>query len=284
MSSNQPSPLFDRALLKRRKARHAHRLADHNFLFEEVGARLCERLDDINRTFSKVLVVGEAPIAAIGKLESAVITHALLDDDTEVITAINGGALAPESFDLVLSNMALHWANDLPGVLVQMRLLLKPDGLLVAGLAGGGTLAELRDCLLGAEMETIGGAGLRVPPFTDVKDAGHLLQRAGFAMPVADLDPLDIRYRSPLKLLDDLRFMGEANPMTDRAKTTLRRDTLMKYDEMYRKRFSDADGLCYASFNVLFLTGWAPSPDQPKAKAPGSATHSLADALKPKAK
>ena len=284
MNTNQPQPLFDRALLAERKRRHAHRLAEHDFLFQEMNVRMGERLDDINRTFKNVLVVGDHAPDLVGKLAGANVRHARFDSDGETIVAAEGAALEPTHFDLVLSNMVLHWANDLPGALVQMKLLLKPDGLMLAGLAGGGTLAELKHCLLDAEMEITGGAGLRVPPFTDVKDAGHLLQRAGFAMPVADMDPFDVRYRSPLKLLDDLRFMGEANAMIERAKTTLRRDTLMKYDELYRSRYTDDDGLCYASFNFLFLTGWAPAPDQPKPKAPGSATVSLADALKAKIK
>ncbi len=186
---------------------------------------------------------------------------------------------APESLDLVVSSLALHWVNDLPGALIQIRRALKPDGLLIAAVLGGSSLTELRQSLLAAEAELSGGAGLRVSPFADTFDAAGLLQRAGFALPVADVDRLTVRYAHPLKLLADLKAMGETNVLVERARQPLSKAVLARACAIYAERFSDPDGRVRASFDIITMTGWAPHPDQQQPLKPGSAQMRLADAL-----
>ena len=186
---------------------------------------------------------------------------------------------ANESLDLVVSSLALHWTNDLPGALIQIRRALKPDGLLIASVLGGATLTELRQALLAAEAELSDGAGLRVAPFADTFDAAGLLQRAGFALPVADVDRVTVRYSHPLKLMADLRSMGETNALIERARQPLSRRVLARASELYFEKFADADGRVRASFDIITMTGWAPHPDQQKPLKPGSAKMRLADAL-----
>jgi SAM-dependent methyltransferase len=186
---------------------------------------------------------------------------------------------ADGSFDLVVSALSLHWVNDLPGALVQIRRVLKPDGLFIGIVLGGKTLTELRQSLLAAEEETRGGAANRVSPTMDVIDAASLLQRTGFTMPVADNDARTVRYSNPLRLLDDLRGMGETAAFANRAAPPLGRRILMRAMEIYAERFSDKDGRVRATFEFVAMSGWAPGPNQPQAKRPGSATVRLADAL-----
>ena len=184
----------------------------------------------------------------------------------------------PARFDLVASVMALHWTNDLPGALIQARHILKPDGLFMAAMIGGESLAELRRCLIEAEAAITGGASPRVSPFVDGVDAGQLLQRAGFAMPVSDTDRLTVRYRSILDLMHDLRGMGEAAAFSSPSRP-LRRDVLLRAGEIYAARHGDVDGRLPARFDIVWLSGWAPAPGQPVPKRPGSATASLAQAV-----
>ena len=186
---------------------------------------------------------------------------------------------ADESLDLVVSTLALHWVNDLPGALIQIRRALKPDGLFMGALLGGSTLTELRQALTEAEAELTGGAGLRIAPFADTFDAAGLLQRAGFALPVADLDRVRVRYAHPLKLIADLKAMGETNALTDRARRPLSRAVLARACEIYAARFAEPDGRVVATFDIVTMTGWAPHPDQQKPLKPGSAKMRLADAL-----
>lgn len=186
---------------------------------------------------------------------------------------------ADESLDLVVSTLALHWVNDLPGALIQIRRALRPDGLFLGAMLGGATLTELRQVLTEAEAEITGGAGLRVSPFADTFDAAGLLQRAGFALPVADIDRVRVRYSHPLKLIADVRAMGEANALTDRARRPLSRAVLARACELYAARFAEPDGRVVATFDIITLTGWAPHPDQQKPLRPGSAKMRLADAL-----
>jgi SAM-dependent methyltransferase len=186
---------------------------------------------------------------------------------------------ADASFDLIVSALSLHWVNDLPGALIQIRRILKPDGMFIGAVLGGRTLTELRQSLLSAEEEIRGGASNRISPYLDVIDGAGLLQRAGFAMPVADNDARTVRYAHPLRLLAELRGMGETAAFADRSAPPLTRAILMRAMEIYVERFSDADGRVRATFEFVTLSGWAPSPDQPKAKRPGSATVRLADAL-----
>lgn len=188
--------------------------------------------------------------------------------------------LAPASFDLVVSMLALHEASDLVGQLVQYRLALRPDGLMIAALPGAGTLAELRESLLAAETELYGGVSPRVLPFVDVRDAGGLLQRAGYALPVADLEPITVRYDTMFHLLRDLRAMGATSALTQRSRRPATRRLFARAAEIYSDRFSDGDGRIRATFAIVWLSGWSPDPSQQKPARRGSATVSLADALK----
>ena len=186
---------------------------------------------------------------------------------------------AAASLDLIVSSLSLHWANDVIGALVQARLALKPDGLFIGALFGGATLTELRQSLTAAELELTGGAGPRVSPFADPSDAASLLQRAGFALPVADVDRVTVRYDHPLKLMTDLRRMGETSVLAERHPRPLTRRVLARAFEIYRQNFADPDGRLPATFEILTLTGWSPSETQQKPLRPGSAKMRLADAL-----
>jgi SAM-dependent methyltransferase len=186
---------------------------------------------------------------------------------------------AEASLDLVVSGLALHLVNDLPGTLIQIRRALKPDGLLLAALLGGATLTELRQAFLIAEEELEGGASPRVAPFADVRDLGGLLQRAQFALPVVDSDTVTVTYRDPLALMLELRAMGASNPLIERSRRPLRRATLARAIEVYTERFALADGRVPATFEIVTLTAWSPHPSQPKPLRPGSATTRLADVL-----
>ena len=189
---------------------------------------------------------------------------------------------ADASFDLVLSCLSLHWVNDLPGALSQVRRALKPDGLFLAAMLGGNTLGELRAALAEAEAACEGGLSPRVSPFADVADAGALLQRAGFALPVVDSDTITVSYAEPLKLMRDLRLMGEGNALHHRRKGFTRRATLMDAGVRYRDMFGDGRGRVPATFQAITMTAWAPHPSQPKALAPGSAKARLSEALETK--
>ncbi len=183
------------------------------------------------------------------------------------------------TFDLVTSLLSLHWVNDLPGALAQIRLALKPDRLFLAAMLGGETLKELRQALAEAEIAVEGGLSPRVSPFAGVRDAGGLLQRAGFALPVVDTETLTVVYSDPLKLIADLRAMGETNAINERRRSLTRRATLLEAADRYRKAFADAEGRVPATFQVIYLTGWSPHDSQPKPLRRGSAKASLADAL-----
>jgi SAM-dependent methyltransferase len=186
---------------------------------------------------------------------------------------------ASESFDLIASALSLQWANDLPGVLVQIRRVLAPDGLFLAALIGGQSLTELRAAVTSAEAELTGGASPRVAPFADIRDLGQLLQRAGFALPVTDIDPIVVRYASMFALMQDLRAMGATNALSERSRVPLRRAVLMRAAQIYAERFADVDGRVRATFDVVWLSGWAPHESQQKPLAPGSARIRLAEAL-----
>lgn len=187
---------------------------------------------------------------------------------------------AEASLDLVLSNLSLHWVNDLPGAFAQIRRALKADGLLLATMFGGETLRELRSVLIDAEAEVAGGASPRVSPFVDVREAGNLLTRAGFALPVVDTDNLTVTYGDMFKLMADLRAMAETNAVLARAKLPARRSLFLRAAELYAERFTDARGRLVATFQIVTLTAWAPHASQQKPLRPGSAKARLADALK----
>ena len=186
----------------------------------------------------------------------------------------------PDSINLAISLLGLHHVNDVPGVLVQLRRALKPDGLFLGVVPGQGTLEELKLSLAAAEAEVYGGAGVRVSPFIDIRDAGALLQRAGFALPVADIDPVTVRYSDMFALLRDLRGMGETSVLIARRRRPDRRQLFIRAAEIYAERFSDPDGRIRATFAFVWLSGWAPHASQQKPLKPGSATFPLADALK----
>jgi SAM-dependent methyltransferase len=186
---------------------------------------------------------------------------------------------APASFDLIVSSLSLHWVNDLPGALVQIRRALKPDGLFIGALFGRATLSELREALLEAELAECGGAGPRISPFVDVRDAGGLLQRAGFTLPVVDTDTITVSYSSALDLMRDVRGMGESNAVAERRRSFTRRSTLLRAAAIYADRHADEEHRIPATFQVVTLTGWAPHETQPKPLRPGSAVHRLSEAL-----
>jgi len=186
---------------------------------------------------------------------------------------------AAQRFDLVVSAMSLHWVNDLPGALVQIARILKPDGLFLGAMLGGATLWQLRQALAAAESEIEDGLSPRVSPFADLRDAAGLLQRAGFALPVADSETIDVEYENALELMRELSAMGESNLVVERRRGLARRATLLRAAEIYRERFTQTSGRVTASFEVLFLHGWAPHESQPKPLKPGSARHRLAEAL-----
>jgi len=260
-----PPPLFNIQARARFRARaKAQGVAD--FLHRAAALQLQERLEDVNKSFTKSAFVGWLPeIWQDFKPDVAVLDDEALD-------------LPVQDFDLLVHGLCLHSANDPVGQLVQMRRALKPDGLLLAALFGGETLHELRYALAQAEALVEGGLSPRVAPMGDVRDLGALLQRAGLALPVADATTLTVTYETPLHLMRDLRAMGEANAMTER-RGGLRRKTLAKALEIYQAEFGLPDGRIPATFEIIFLTGWAPSATQPKPLRPGSATTRLAEAL-----
>ncbi|HCP01339.1 MAG: SAM-dependent methyltransferase [Alphaproteobacteria bacterium] len=291
-----PVHIFDRTLLRQRRARMATDYANHNFLFQEIASRLAERTADVRRNFDSALDWGGrtgvfadaarrlAP-EKIGQLihsdmSYALARHARRDHGNPVVVADEETPpFAEASFDLVVSIGTLHAVNDLPGALVQLRHALKPGGLFLGAMFGGETLYELRDAWLEAEAETEGGASPRVAPFAELSDAAALLQRAGFALPVADLDTICVTYDHPLKLMHDLRGMGETNIRRDRRRTPTRRTTLFRAVEIYAERFAGQDNRIPATFEIFFLTGWSPDASQPRPLKPGSAQGRLADAL-----
>lgn len=284
--------VFDRRLVRARRDRWSGQFAEHDFLFREVADRLADRLQDTTRRFPLALDLGSRAgvlgqvLAGRGGVERLV--QAELSERLARRAAGHGAVVVADeeslpfadgSFDLILSCLSLHWANDLPGTLIQARRALKPDGLFLAALFGLGTLADLRQALLEAEVETAGGAGPRVSPFAELRDGAALLQRAGFALPVADADTITVTYPDALALMRDLARMGEANATVARPRRPLRRATLLRAAEIYGDRHRGADGRVPARFQVIYLTGWAPHPQQPKALKPGSARHRLAGAL-----
>lgn len=287
---SDPMTVFDRRTVRLHRDRAAAGLAGFDFLFNEVGERLADRLDDITRHFPVALDLGCHGGILAGRLAGRGGIETLVACDLSEAMARRAGPIALTAdeewlpfadgvFDLVLSNLSLHWVNDLPGALVQIRRALKPDGLFLGTLFGGGTCRELRQALAEAEIAQEGGLSPRVSPLAEVRDAGNLLQRAGFALPVADADTLTVSYADPLKLMADLRGMGESNAVLARRKTPTRRATLAAAAERYRALFAAADGRMPATFEVIYLTAWAPHPSQQKPARPGSASARLADAL-----
>jgi SAM-dependent methyltransferase len=268
-----PPRLFDRDLHRRRLDRAARRFEGANFLKSRAAADLVERLEAIVRDFPLCVDLGArdgsfaralraSPAGErVGLLIEADLSAAMLQPRAGPRVQLDEErlAFADASLDLVVSSLSLHWVNDLPGALIQIRRALKPDGLFLGAVLGGETLNELRTALTQAELEVLGGAGARISPFLDGYDAVGLLQRAGFVLPVADLDRVSVRYPHPLKLLEELRAMGETSAFADRAGPGLTRGVLARAFEVYAERFAENDGRLPATFDIITLTGWTPA-------------------------
>ena len=268
--------LFDRALLLKRQAR-ARKLGAVTFLLDRIAEDFDERLHAVLRDFSAVADLWTPGELLRGPMRERLksVTHIAPADSLQEALP-----LQPESLDLVVSALAFQFVNDLPGVLAQIRRALKPDGLLMAAMIGGDTLTELRQAFAAAEAECEGGVSPRVAPFADLRDIGGLLQRAGFALPVTDIDHIVVRYDDAFGLMADLRRMGATNILFERRRTPTRRATLLRMAQIYAERFADPAGRVRATFDVIWLSGWAPHDSQPKPLKPGSATASLEAAVK----
>jgi SAM-dependent methyltransferase len=279
--SSAPPRIFDRAAYRARRSR-ATRLQGDIFLAEDAAAQIAFRLAAVNRHFKLALDVRSQPrtFSILQPLAEAWVRTGFAVDVPSVIGDEESLPFADASFDLVTSVLGLHAVNDLPGVLWQIRRVLKPDGLFIGALFGGDTLKELRASFAAAEEATLGGASPRIAPFADVRDLGGLLQRAGFALPVADVERTIVEYRELTGLFADLKALGETNVLAGRRRELLSRRTLQAIVREYQERFGDAQGRFPASFEIVYLTGWAPHESQQKPLAPGSAKTRLADALK----
>jgi SAM-dependent methyltransferase len=285
-----PPRIFDRALQRRRRLR-ALRGEPVDFLLAHVAQEQVERLLVVKRSFRLAADIGtpgnalRAMMWSQGVVPNVIAVDPLacpLRRGEPLLIAADEEALplADSSLDLAVSALALQSINDLPGALAQIRRALKPDGLFLAALLGGETLTELRQSFAAAEAEVEGGVSPRVAPFADLRDLGALLQRAGFALPVVDADRLTVRYASAFDLMRDLRGMGATNALVERRRVPLKRATLLRMAEIYAERFSDPDGRLRASFDIVWLSGWAPHESQQQPLRPGSAKARLADALK----
>jgi SAM-dependent methyltransferase len=280
--------IFDRALIRRRRVR-AVTLGAATFLLDRVAEDLAERLAAVLRRFDIAVDLGtpgeavRAALARSGAVGTIVRADAVPDQargaDNFVIADEEALPFRDGALDLVVSALALQFVNDLPGVLVQIRRALKADGLFLAALLGGETLTELRQSFAEAESEMESGVSPRVAPFADLRELGALLQRAGFALPVTDVDRVRVRYDTVFNLMADLRRMGATNALVARRRAPLRRATLHRMAEIYAQRFADPDGRVRATFEIVWLSGWAPHPDQQQPLKPGSAKARLADAL-----
>jgi SAM-dependent methyltransferase len=263
--SQQPS-LTDRTALQRNRIRAAR--APAMFLQQEAATEIKDRLELVNRSFTRAAVVTGFPA-----IWSTIMPKALLVPDDDIL------ALDEQACDLVIHGLGLHWASDPVGQLIQMRRALKPDGLCLVSLFGGQTLHELRSALAEAEVQVTGGLSPRILPMAEIRDLGGLLQRAGFALPVADSISLKVSYADPYALMRDLRAMGEGNALEGRLRKPTRRAVLKKAAQLYTEQHGDADGRIPATFEMIFLSGWAPDASQPQPLRPGSAKTRLADVL-----
>lgn len=283
--------LFDKSLLLRRRTRAASQGGVQTFLLDRAAEDMADRLQTVQREFGRVLVMGAGSSLVRQAIEPS------LPNAERIIAMEPGVPLVPDrggtsaegdeeflpfangAFDLIVSALSLHFANDLPGALIQARRALTPDGLFLCTLLGGATLEELRASFAQAETEIEGGLSPRVSPMADLRDLGGLLQRAGFVLPVADSDSVTVTYETPLALMHDLRAMGATNVLTARRKTMLRRATLARAIEIYQENFAAPGGRIRATFEIIHLLGWCPHESQQKPLRPGSAQARLADAL-----
>lgn len=288
---NEAPRIFDRPLLTRRRERAASNAAAHDFLLARVAQDFAERIAIVNRTFNAginldahhgLLSRSLRPLPNIGELIDADLSTAMLAqcDGPSLIADAEALALPAGSIDLLVSGLSLHLVNDLPGALIQIRRALKPDGLFLAALLGGDTLRELREAWFLAEEELTGGVSPRIAPFADVRAMGGLLQRAGFALPVADTDTVTATYETPLHLMREIKGMGTSNMLTERRRIPATRKLLMRATDIYTQRSGLPDGRVKATFEIITLTAWVPHESQQQPLKPGSATTRLADALK----
>ena len=278
MAPNPPAAplLFDRALLRARQSR-ASELGAATFLLDRVAEDMAERLQAVLRDFKVAADIGTSGEQLRNALSGRVGSLAPVDlPDVESL----GLGLAPQSLDLAVSALALQFVNDLPGALAQIQRALKPDGLFLAAMVGGDTLTELRQAFAEAEAECEGGVSPRVAPFADLREIGALLQRTGFALPVTDVDSVVVRYDNAFVLMEDLRRMGATNVMIERRRMLTRPTTMMRMGQIYSQRFADPDGRVRATFDIIWLSGWAPHASQQQPLKPGSAKASLAEAVK----
>lgn len=291
-ASELPPQLFDRTVLRQRRDRAAPRLQDYSFIAQRAFEDMCDRVESITRDFDRAAILGGGP----GRVQQLTQRHAaekigwwMQSDLSEGVArtlgpracAIDEEALPfkPQSLDLILAPLSLHWTNDLPGVIKQIQLALKPDGFFAGAVLGGQTLTELRRSIMLAENELTGGVSPRISPFAGTFDMAALMQRAGLTMPVCDIDRVTVRYDHAFALMADLRGMGETSVLSERARKPASRRLFQRAAELYQLNHADADGRIRATFEIIHFAGWAPHPDQPKPKRPGSATHSLAEAL-----
>ena len=275
---SQQNPLiFDRKKIKQQRQRGMKQSGDHNFLIDWASKQLISRLDVVKRDFSSVLQVGcrtPLPLENVDHIVTVDLAGTpMVCADEELLPFAN------DSFDLIFSALNLHTTNDLPGTMLQLKRALKPDGLFHVALLGGETLHELRDAFTKAEMEINGGMSPRVAPFADMQQAGSLMQRAGFSLPVVDSEIVTVTYEHLFKLMHDLRFMGEGNALLDRSKSFNNRKLMMRAAEIYQETYTEEDGRIPATFEVIFMSGWSPHENQQKPLKPGSAKVRLSEAL-----
>jgi SAM-dependent methyltransferase len=286
--------IFDQRLIRARRDRIAAKSAstEADFLLARVADDFVERLGIVRREFPLAANIGAYHGLLSERLRELPNVGEIIDVEAAVGCLQRAGGpkiaaraealpFAPRSLDLVVSGLSLHLVNDLPGTLLQINRALKPDGLLLVALLGGETLKELREAWLLAESELFGGASPRVAPFADVRELGGLLQRAGFALPVADSDLLRATYESPLALMREIKAMGASNMLSERRRTPVSKRLLLRACEIYQEQFELPNGRVPATFEIITLTGWVPHESQQKPLAPGSAQVRLADVLKP---
>jgi len=278
--SDNPANIFDRRALRRNRDRAAANFAAHDFLVQEVAGRLYDKYRDIRRDFHQILDLG-CHTGAMAKLltDKQVIGQDLSRNFPGITIQADEEFLPyrPGSLDLVISNLSLHWVNDLPGCLAQIMQTLKPDGLFLSALLGGETLTELRQCLMEAEITARGGASPRISPFMDVRDAGSLLQRAGFALPVVDTDRITVTYANAFKLMQELRGMGEGNILRKRFRGLTSPRIMMECAKIYQEKFTDHRGRINVTFDIIYMMGWSPHESQQQPLKPGQGKVSLTD-------
>ncbi len=290
--------IFDRKSIRTRRDRVSRATGGSSlpdFLLERVAEDFAERLSLVRRNFPVAVSLGAYHGLLAERLRALPSIGTIIDVEPSLASLGRARGLkvvaddealpfAAESLDLVVSGLSLHLVNDLPGALIQIGRALKPDGLFLGALLGGETLKELREAWILAEDELLGGASPRVAPFADVRELGGLLQRAGFALPVADNDVIEVTYASPLALMQEIKAMAASNPLTERRRTPVTRGLLLRAAEIYQERFGRPGGRVPASFEIVTLTGWAPHESQQKPLRPGAAEVSLKDVLKPRSR